>query len=233
MLRVIIVDDEPLARQGMRQLLAAHDAVSVVGEARDAAAAAELIRREAPDAVFLDIRMPGADGFDLLAGLERAPRVVFVSAHSEHAIQAFDVDAVDYLLKPVHPDRLAVAIRRLRGEEEAEPYRTVDKICLRTPGRTMIVPVERIVALQADGDFTRVFVEGESSWLICQSIGRYERELPAGLFARLDRSLMINRERVVKTEQATRARRVLWLDGVAEPFELGRAAQSRLKLEKL
>lgn len=234
MLRVILVDDEPLARQGMRQLLSGHPSVAIVGEAQSTTAAAELVRREKPDAMFLDVRMPRANGFDLLAGLEAPPKVVFVTAHSEHALRAFEVEAVDYLLKPVRPERLAAAVRRLEAAvaaraAEAVPYQAQDRICLRLPRRTVVVSLSSVVAFLADGDFTRVFVEGEAPMLICHLLGHYERELPNPPFARLDRSLIINRNRILRLERHARSGVSLWLHGASDPFPLGRTAQSRVK----
>lgn len=233
MLRVILVDDESLARQGMRQLLAGHASVAVVGEAASPDAAAELIRSEKPDAIFLDVEMPRADGFDLLAALEAPPKVVFVTAHSEHALRAFEFEAVDYLLKPVHPERLADAVRRLEAAlaagSSSVPYQAQDRICLRLPHRTVVVALSRVAALLADGDFTRVFVEGESPLLICHLLGRYEKELPSPPFVRLDRSIIINQDRIARVEGSGRSGVDLWIEGVPEPFSLGRTARERLK----
>ena len=137
MLRVMIVDDEALARQGLRDEIGRCTGVEVCGEAGSMTQALQAIPALAPDALFLDIRMPHGNGFDLLKKLPAAPPVVFVTAHSEYAVQAFEVQAVDYLLKPVRPARLAEAVARLQsalgqgGEEPA--YGEEDRICLRTP----------------------------------------------------------------------------------------------------
>ena len=112
-MRVLIVDDERLARQAMRRLLAGHDEIEIVGEAENLSEAIAATERTHPELVFLDIELGGgADGFDLLAGLERPPMVVFVTAYAEHAVEAFAVNAVDYLLKPVAPERLAESLTR-------------------------------------------------------------------------------------------------------------------------
>lgn len=230
MLRVMLVDDEPLARQGMRQLLAGHADVAVVAEADGVNAALRSIQKEKPDALFLDIRMPGKTGFDLLRKLPNPPKVVFVTAYSQHAVEAFEVDAVDYLLKPVMPDRLALAIRRLRGGESA--YEMEDRICLRTPERTVIAKWEAIPLLKAEGDFTRVFVRDERPILICQTLGSYEKILPAPPFLRLDRSLIVNLKLVLKVESPSRDEGRIFFRGLEEPIIVGRSAQSRLR-EKL
>lgn len=227
MLRVIVIDDEPLARQGLRELLRDHPQIAVVGEAGRVEAALRLIEAEKPDALFLDIRMPGQTGFDLLKKLAPPPRVIFVTAYSQHAVEAFEVQAVDYLLKPVMPDRLAVAIRRLTGADE--DYAAEDRICLRTPERTVIAKWDAIPLLMAEGDFTRVFVINERPLLICQTLGSYERQLPAPPFIRLDRSHLINASTILKWEPLSRDEGRLFLKGLAEPLIVGRAAQSRLR----
>ena len=231
MLRLLIIDDEPLARQTLRQMLGLHPGLKVVGEADSVPEALRLIREEKPDAIFLDVQMPGADGFSLLRSLEHPPRVVFVTAHAAHAAEAFDFDAVDYLLKPVRPVRLAVAVGRLEAETAGgEPWQAKDRICFKTPERTLIATPGMIAALEADGDFTRIHIEGERPMLICHNLSFYEKTLPSPPFVRLDRSLMINAHRVRKIEAAPSERdhERLFLAGVEKEFPLGRAAHHRL-----
>lgn len=233
MLRVVLVDDEKLARQGMRQLLANHPEVTVVGEASRVPAAHELIQNEKPDAVFLDIQMPGATGFDLLSDLENPPKIVFVTAYSEHAVRAFEVQAVDYLLKPVHPERLAAAVDRLGAicgaKEETTRYNRNDRMCLRTPQRTVITAMDDVIALEADGDFTRFYLSDQSTLLICRTLSSCESTLPDPPFVRLSRSLMINLERLSGVEQISRDEARLSLRGLASQFVVGRRALTRLK----
>ena len=177
MLRVLIVDDERLARQAMRRLLAAHPDVEIVGEAEGVTQALQEIERTRPQMIFLDIELGGGDGFDLLAALDRPPIVVFVTAYAEHAVEAFAVNAVDYLLKPVAPERLAESLTRVerqlaRGEEPASAGRGV--IALRTPKRTLLAQTEEIVAVRADGDFTHVFVADQPALMIWRTLGHFE-----------------------------------------------------------
>src|SRR5258708_37747866 len=158
-MRVVIVDDEHLARQAMRRLLAAHPEVEIIGEAETTDEAIAVIKRLQPQLVFLDIERGGADGFDLLAEFERPPVVVFVTAYAEYAVEAFEVNAVDYLLKPVAPERLAESLARAErqlAQSAAPPGTRV--IALRTPKQTVLVPAGDIAALRADGDFTHVHV---------------------------------------------------------------------------
>jgi len=234
MLRVMLVDDERLARQAMRQSLARIEDVELVAEADSVSAAREAFERTKPHAVFLDIQMPREDGFAFLRGLEMPPKVVFVTAYSEHAVRAFEVDAVDYLLKPVRPKRLADAVSRLReacgmNESGERSYGANDRVCLRTPGRTVVATLDKVVTLEADGDFTRFFVAGETPIMICQKLGAYERMLPSPPFVRVSRSLMLNVDAFVRSQRLSRDEELVWLAGLPEPLALGRAAQMRLR----
>jgi two-component system LytT family response regulator len=230
----MLIDDERLARQALRGMLAPMADVEIVAEAADVAGALEALPREKPHALFLDVQMPRANGFDLLRGLDAPPKIVFVTAHSEHAVRAFDVDAVDYLLKPVRASRLAQAVARLReacgiaGAAEGQTLGARDRVCLRHSGRTVVATLDRLLALEADGDFTRVFVAGEAPMLICQKLGAYERELPSPPFVRVDRSLILNVPAIARTQRESRDEERVWLDGLAEPFVLGRVARQRL-----
>jgi len=233
MLRVILVDDERLARDGMRQLLAAHPDVDIVGEAGRVAKAVELIAKEKPQAIFLDIRMPGANGFDLLGQVEHAPKVVFVTAYSEHAARAFEVQAVDYLLKPVRPERLADAVSRLRAvctqHDEAVAYTRSDRICLRTPERTLVATFDSIIALETEGDFTRFYIAGEPPLLVYRSLGSYEKTFPDPPFTRISRFLMVNLERIKAADHLSRDETSLSMRDLPHPFTIGRRALARLK----
>lgn len=231
MLRVALIDDEHLARQAMRQLFAAHASVEIVGEADNVERGKKMILETKPDAIFLDIQMPGADGFELLAGLDPAPKTVFVTAHSEHAVRAFEVHAIDYLLKPVRLERIAESLQRLQAETEDKTvhYRPSDRICLHTPGWTTVAALSDLIVLKADGDFTRFFIQGHNPLLICQSLGTYEATLPNPPFLRLDRSLIVNAERIEKADLLSRDEANLHLRGLDQPVVLGRTAWSRLK----
>ncbi len=229
MLRILIVDDEPLARQSLRQQLQAHPDVVIAGEAGSAVEARGLLEKQRPDALFLDVRMPGADAFDLLSGLENPPPVVFVTGYAEHAVEAFAFDAVDYLLKPVRAARLADALARLRGVGGEGPrWQRSDRVCFRTPQRTLVARFEAILYLQAEGDFTRVVVRGEPPLLICRKLGHYEQELTNPPFVRIDRSLMVNRDRIKRLDPVEGERGLLFLEGLERPLELGRTARRRL-----
>jgi two-component system LytT family response regulator len=228
--RVLIVDDEPLARSAMRRLLAAHPTVEIVGEAESTSEALSAIERTQPQLVFLDIELGGSDGFDLLAALERPPIVVFVTAYAQHAVEAFAVDAVDYLLKPVAPERLAESLARVERQlAQAGLPSEPAVIELKTPKRTVLAQPAEIVALRADGDFTRVHVAGQPEVMIWRTLAHFESLLPSPPFLRLGRSLIINRDRLRNIGTPSRAEARITLEGMAEPLVLGRAAAARLR----
>jgi two-component system, LytTR family, response regulator len=229
-MRVLIVDDEHLARQAMRRLLAAHRAVEIVGEAETIDQAIAAIRQLQPRLVFLDIELAGGDGFDLLAQLERPPVVVFVTAYAEYAVEAFEVNAVDYLLKPVAPECLAESLARVERQLAlaAAPSGT-RVIVLRTPKQTVLVPAGDIAALRADGDFTHVYVADRPAVMIWRTLSHFEELLPAPPFLRLSRSLIIHRDRLRKIETPSRTSAQITLEGVPEPVALGRTAAARLR----
>jgi two-component system LytT family response regulator len=238
MLRVLIVDDERLARQAIRRLLAAHPDVEIVGEAEGIADALREIERARPQLVFLDIDLGdggGGDGFDLLARLKQPPIVVFVTAYAEHAVEAFAVHAVDYLLKPVAPERLAESLKRAERElantaPSAGPSSAGGGvIALKTPKRTVLARPSEIVALRADGDFTHVFVADQPALMMWRTLGHFEELLPSPPFLRLGRSLIVNRERLRSLETPSRETARIALHGMDEVLTLGRSAAARLR----
>jgi two-component system LytT family response regulator len=236
MLRVAVIDDERLARQGILQMLAAHPRLQIIGEADSKETALTLIQQEKPDGLFLDVHMPGGTGFDLIQSLEAPPKVVLVTAHAEHAIQAFDIQAVDYLLKPVKPTRFAQAVQRLQAAcmpalvpHPESAFSSEDHICLRTPQRTITVPVSDILVLQAEGDFTRIYLKNSPPLMICVQLGQYEKLLPSPPFARLDRSLILNLQTPLNLRRKSRDEASLVFDKANHEIPLGRTAQQRLR----
>jgi two-component system LytT family response regulator len=237
---VILIDDEPAALRGLTRQLQAHPDVQVLGTADSVTAARELLAQcETPDAVFLDIEMPQNSGFDLLQSLSPSTQILFVTAHAEHAPRAFEVAALDYLLKPVRAERLAKTLDRLRracmerdlreGQQPEPDTSLKDHICLNVKGSTLIVPMAEIAALLAEGDFTRFILEGQPSILMGYNLGRYESMLPAPPFARISRSLLVNLERVETVTSLSRDESLLQLKGIEEPLTLRRVAAARLK----
>lgn len=228
MLRVMVVDDEPPARRSLKRLLAAHADVIVAGEAASLAEARAALAAIRPDVVFLDVELGDGKGFEALRALAPAPEVVFVTAYSRYAVEAFDVAATDFLMKPVEPERLALALQRLRLRLGPTADRE-DKLRLTLPGRQVLVPHARILALAAEGDFTRIHVSEDKDLLVCRLLGQFESELPDPPFRRLSRSVIVNLAQVRRVENADGGRVQVILGAETRPLALGRAAARRLR----
>ena len=204
MTRAVIVDDEPLARQRIRNLLAAHPDITIGGEYESGRQALAGLRQSPADLLFLDIEMPGMSGFDLLQELARSsPRVIFVTAHEEHALRAFEVHALDYLLKPVDDDRFHEAVRHvlsheqpspdvvdaaLRALREAEPLR---QIPVPEKGRIRLVPVDDVETIEAEEKYVRI-VSRHGAYLVRRAIGELEGALDPRQFVRIHRRTIVN-----------------------------------------
>ena len=230
MIAAAIVDDEAPARSELRYLLAEHDDIAVVGEAGTAAEADDLVRRGGYDVLFLDVELPGLSGLEL-APLARAA-VVFVTAHERYAVDAFAVEAFDYLLKPVDPERLARVLDRLRATAPAGPD-AVAKIPVVAPGGSELLDFDQVFYVQADGDYSRVHAY-DRSYLSTSSLGELAVKLGAG-FARIHRSYLVNLSKVSAVRRSPPDRIRLQLDD-ADRTELdvarrqGRELRERLGL---
>ncbi|MEP6692121.1 MAG: LytTR family DNA-binding domain-containing protein [Gemmatimonadaceae bacterium] len=220
-IRVLIVDDEPLARRGVRLHLEAAGGFDVIGESANGREAIADIQRLAPQAVFLDVQMPGVDGFAVIdaVGIEQMPVTIFVTAYDRHALQAFDAHAVDYLLKPIDPARFARAAERVRTlvSRGTLPRRIV----LRDGARVLLVDHDEIDWIEADGDYVRVYVGGRGH-LVRHTIGGMERRLEPSRFARVHRSAIVNVARVRAIgRQGDRSFQITLRDGTAIAMSRG------------
>jgi two-component system, LytTR family, response regulator len=212
-IKVVIVDDEPLAREGVRMLLAGDRDVEVVAECGSGRDAVATIKRLRPDLVFLDVQMPEISGFDVLAALDELPAVIFVTAYDKYALRAFEVHALDYLLKPYDDERFAQALARAKrqlhvstlGErllsllesrreaEEQQPY--LSRVAIRDAGRVLFVDVSDVDWIEAADYYVQLHV-GEKSYLHRESMQRLEERLDPARFLRIHRSAIVNRARV-------------------------------------
>jgi two-component system LytT family response regulator len=215
-IRALIVDDEPLAREGTRELLRAADAVQVIGECTNGRDAVEMIRRARPDLVFLDVQMPEMNGFEVLEALEEAeipPTVIFVTAYDEYALRAFEVHALDYLLKPLDPERFSQALQRAREQLElrrkgetseriVEMLREIrsrpehlDRFLVKSKGRVHFIDASGIDWIEAAGNYVKLHTAGDS-YLIRETMTALEGRLDPRQFLRIHRSSIVNIDRV-------------------------------------
>ena len=239
---VLIVDDERLARRDLRDLLEAEhaDAVRVAGEAATVAEAAGLAHTSGADVVFLDIHLAGESGFDLLPLLEPDVDVVFVTAFDQHAVRAFEVNALDYLTKPVSPERLALTIARLRagpsdrrraggGAESAGPLAYDDRLFLRIDDRMAFLAVRDVVAVVADGDNASLWLSNGRVVRVRKPLRSWEERLPAKQFVRIHRSALVNLTAVERVEEWSHFTYRIYVRGYREPLEMSRRYGARVR----
>jgi len=214
--KALIVDDEPLARRELRRLLEAHPGVEVVGEAGSAAEAERAIAALAPELLFLDIQMPARTGFDLLESLEDAPQVVFTTAYDEHALRAFEFGALDYLMKPIAPARLAAALARVRERMDAAPrgeWLDPDRPLLVKEGdESLLVRLREVAWIEAAGNYVQLHV-GTHRPMLLHSMAALERRLDPGRFFRASRSALVHLDHVEGFDTGVRGELIARLKG--------------------
>lgn len=230
-MKAVIIDDEALARRELRRLLAEFPWVEICGEASNIVEAAAAIEALSPDLIFLDIRMPGGSGFDLLARLDRVPDVIFTTAYDEHAVRAFQVNALDYLLKPIEPERLAAALQRVTrvAALPAPQPQVLERLFVRDGSRCWFVPLREVRLLSAENNYVRL------SWdkmqpLVGHPLSTLEQRLEPKLFFRANRSQIINLEFIENVHLGVGGRLHVQLRGGPE-VEISRR-QARLFRER-
>jgi two-component system, LytTR family, response regulator len=201
-MKAIIIDDEPPARREMRRLLADFPWVEIIGEAGNIEQAAEMIESLTPGLLFLDIQMPGGSGFDLLTRLDHVPAVIFTTAYDEHAVRAFEVDALDYLLKPIDPARLAEALTRVKSahaQQAPRPNDVLEQIFVRDGARCWFVPRREVRLLSSEGNYIRLSW-GKTQPLLGRALAALERRLDPSRFFRANRQQIINLDFIENVE---------------------------------
>ena len=207
MLKVILIDDERLARNELRRMLGEFSDVEIIGEAANASEGIEKIEALNPDLIFLDIQMPGKSGFDMLSQLDKAPHVIFVTAYDEYALKAFEVNALDYLMKPVEPQRLTEALLKVRqkNEEEISSYNNRgilsenDQVFVKDGERCWFVKLSDVRLFESVGNYAKVFF-GTNKPLILKSLNSLEERLDEKVFFRANRKHIINMRMIEKIE---------------------------------
>jgi two-component system LytT family response regulator len=241
-LRVIIVDDEPLARAVVREYLGTHPGVAIVAECANGFDAVKAVTELAPDLMFLDVQMPKLDGFEVLELLGRSVPVVFTTAYDKYALRAFEVHAVDYLLKPFSEERFAEALTRARVRlqstdapetdisalvAEARPRQApLERVLIRDGAQVHVIPVDRIDYVEAQDDYVCFMADGKS-YLKDQTMAAAEASLDPARFVRIHRSYLLNIERLARVELYAKDSRIAILrDGRKLP--VSRAGYARL-----
>jgi two-component system LytT family response regulator len=246
-IRTLVVDDEPLARSSLRVLLSADAEIDLLGECATGRAALDVLQRTPADLVFLDVQMPGLDGFEVLRNLDAsaAPAVVFVTAFDDYALQAFDVGAVHYLLKPFDDARFAAVLQRakehVRGRRLQSAARRLAELCaapanepahltrltVKESGRIHLIPVEQIDWIEAEDYYVQIHAGGRSH-LLRQSLRELEAQLDPRRFLRIHRSTLVNVDRIKALEPHDHGECWVLLDN-GRRFKLSRTHRDRLE----
>ena len=237
MIKAIIIDDEPPARREMRRLLAEHSDVKVAGEAGDIAVAGGLLLRTRPDVVFLDIQLGKRSGFELLEHIDPETAVVFVTAFDAYAVKAFETSAVDYLVKPVGPDRLTLALERVRDRQSdtgrdtqpASLYSGKRWIFLDARDHQDFVEIDTITHIEAAEGGTSLYIRDGRVRATTRSLSYWESRLPAGDFVRVHRSTIVNLRHVEKVEEWFQYSYRLTIAGYKGPVVMSRRYAARLR----
>lgn len=209
--KTILVEDERLAREELKSLLKDYLEIDIIGEAKNGEEGIALIKEQKPDLVFLDINMPGMNGFEMLKHLEEIPRVIFVTAYDEYALKAFEVNALDYILKPVDPERLREAIQKLSSEDDfvsapsagiarKDRFLTVnDRVFIKDGEKCWFVELSKVRMLESDGNYVKVYFDNFRP-LILRSLNSFEERLDPEHFFRANRKFIINLQWVSSIE---------------------------------
>jgi two-component system, LytTR family, response regulator len=245
MIRAVVADDEVLARQKLRQLLRDEADVEIVGESASALETIDLVHAASPELLFLDIHMPGADGFDVVGAISRqaevpAPRVIFTTAYDQYAVRAFEVNAVDYLLKPFTQERLRSAVQRYRetlGAKEPDPGQGkpssapaslyTNRIIFKSRGRILFLPVADIRWIGAEGNYVRLCTATETH-LLRETMAHLEARLDPRGFLRVHRSHIVNLKFVKEVRRQANGDSVVILD-TGQQVAMGRSYRTILR----
>lgn len=238
MIKAIIIDDERLARNELKKLLVDFPEIEVVAEAANANEGMEKIDNFGPELIFLDIQMPGKTGFDMLAEMDRTPNVIFTTAYDEYALKAFEVNALDYLLKPIEPKRLADAIQKLQNHEDREEHTTPmnfnrsilqenDQVFVKDGERCWFVKLSDIRLFESVGNYAKVYF-GPNKPLILKSLNSLEERLDEKIFFRANRKHIVNLRLIEKVEPYFNGGLLLELKG-GEKIEVSRRQTVKFK----
>lgn len=234
-LKAIIVDDERLARVNLRKLLIPHPEIKIAGEASSIENTLELINTHNPHLIFLDIQLSGETGFDLLEVIDNSIKIIFVTAYDEYAIRAFEVNAIDYLLKPLNPERLNLAIERVikkekAQEREAKSYEYSDSIYVKLNNyASRFIKISSIIFIEPVGNYSRIVTCEGKHCVVLKTLKQWQEELPDNNFVRIHRSSIVNMEHVDHIERKSNSQQRAFLKNIPEPFEVSRRYAKKLK----
>jgi len=231
-INAIIVDDERLARNALKNKLEHFKQINIVGEANSVNSAVKLIKEKKPDLLFLDIQLYNETGFDILNKLNFTGKVIFVTAYDEYAIRAFEINAVDYLLKPISVERLDNAISRIYLNDPQIDndfiYNYDDRILVTQTTGMRFIKINSIKYISSSGDYSEIHT-AKKSYLMSKSMGEWEKRLPENNFFRIHRSYIVNIEFVERTEKWVNYSSLVYLKDLKEPLKISRNYLKKFK----
>jgi two-component system LytT family response regulator len=236
--KAVIVDDEPFVREDLRQLLFNHPEIEIIGEAGSLEEAGRLLKQVQPDVVFLDVQLRGGSGFELVPEIPPTCPIIFFTAYDQYAVRAFEVNALDYLLKPVKADRLAASLLKLdateiRREADGNPttiYNTDDQIFIQTAEEQRFIPLKDISTVTAvGGNYTELVQRTGPPLTVRRTLKQWEKRLPSRLFFRIHRSVILNLDQIKHLRTEKNGSGTLYIFNVDQSFEVSRRILPRLK----
>jgi two-component system LytT family response regulator len=234
-IKAIIVDDERLARVNLRNLLEPHPEIQIAGETSSCSGAIDLINLHRPQLIFLDIQLSGETGFDLLELIDNSIKVVFVTAYDEYAMRAFEVNAIDYLLKPVNPERLKLSIERVmrresKQENAGKNFEYSDSIYVRLNNyASRFIKISSISFIEPVGNYSRIVTSEGKHCLVLKTLKQWQEELPDNNFVRIHRSSIVNIDHIDRIEKKSNTQQRAYLKNIQEPLEVSRRYAKNLK----
>jgi two-component system LytT family response regulator len=234
-IKAIIVDDERLARVNLRRLLEPFPEIEIAGEASSCQGAIEMINQYNPQLIFLDIQLSGETGFDLLEIIDNSIKIIFVTAYDEYAIRAFEVNTIDYLLKPVNPERLKVSIERVIIREKIQKsgpksYEYSDSIYVHLNNyASRFIKINSITFIEPVGNYSKIVTIEGKHCLVLKTLKQWQEELPDNNFVRIHRSSIVNIEQIDRIEKKSNTQHRAYLKNVPEPHEVSRRYAKKLK----
>ncbi|MCE1188620.1 MAG: LytTR family DNA-binding domain-containing protein [Ignavibacteria bacterium] len=232
--KVVLVDDEELARMDLKRILLSFPEIEVIGEADTVASAVQVIKTLHPNLIFLDIQMPGESGFDLIEKIDFPVNIIFVTAFDKYALRAFDVNAMDYLLKPVNPERLQQAIEKLEDKPAAtsgsqRKLEVQDVLFLQLGDKYQFLRIDTISAITSNADYTFVHTTDGKKKLSKKTMKEWEARLPENHFARIHRETIVNLGSIANIEEWFYSSFKVHINGIESPFIMSRRYAAKIK----
>ncbi len=232
--KALIVDDERLARLELKNLLSDFEEIEIVSEADSVNSAAELLKKQDINIIFLDIQMPGKSGFELLEEIDTSAKIVFVTAYDEFAVKAFEVNALDYLLKPINPKRLKETINRITDtnygkNNKSETLEYNDRLFILFNNKYKFIKLSEILCISSAGDYTKITLVNNMYGLTNKSMNEWGNRLPVNYFCRIHRTTIINLEYMDKIEEWFEGSYRIYLKGINTPYEISRRYLAKIK----